>query len=143
MKIWHDASRLGAAAMIAAGIIGIAAPALAQGGPKASFTDAQADRGHAAYSSNGCVDCHGAHLNDGEFGGPPLKGSSFQEKYFNTTADALYGFMSSAMPPDRPGQLNPQTYADIMAFILSNNGVQAGAAELPADIDALGKLTVE
>ncbi|HZQ40621.1 MAG TPA: hypothetical protein VFA87_07500, partial [Rhizomicrobium sp.] len=38
-----------------------------------SFTAAQAASGEAEYKTS-CIDCHGAHLDDGEFGGPPLKG---------------------------------------------------------------------
>jgi mono/diheme cytochrome c family protein len=108
----------------------------------ATYTSAQADRGHQLYTQN-CVDCHGTTLDNGEFGGPPLKGNSFRDTYFGTTADALFGFMSSAMPPDRPGQLPAQQYADIMAYIMSANGVAPGSAELPADLDALGSLTLQ
>ena len=38
-----------------------------------SFTSEQAERGHADYAHN-CLDCHGSNLDNGEFGGPPLKG---------------------------------------------------------------------
>lgn len=107
-----------------------------------SFTAEQADRGRAEYKRS-CLDCHGAQLDDGEFGGAPLKGNSFREKWFGMTADALYGYISSAMPPDRPGRLNAQTYADLTAYILSANGVQPGTTELPADLDKLAELTVE
>lgn len=110
--------------------------------PTVSFTTAQVDRGRADYKRS-CLDCHGANLNDGEFGGPPLKGVSFKEKWFGTTADALYSFISTLMPPDRPGRLSAQTYADLTAYILSANGVRAGGSELPADLDALAGLMVE
>src|SRR6516225_9620882 len=40
------------------------------------FTAAQAERGHLTYAHN-CLDCHGSNLDNGEFGGPPLKGLSF------------------------------------------------------------------
>ena len=39
-----------------------------------SFTAAQADQVLAAYRQN-CQDCHGTTLDNGEFGGPPLKGA--------------------------------------------------------------------
>jgi len=109
--------------------------------PAVSFTAAQADRGRAAYQSN-CVDCHGANLDDGEFGGAPLRGTSFKDKWFNSTADSLFDFVKSTMPPDRPGALNDGTYADLVAFILSRNGVQPGSAELPADSEALSKVEI-
>jgi hypothetical protein len=34
--------------------------------------------------------------------------------------------VSLAMPPDRPGQLSPQTYADLIAFLLSKQRLSAG-----------------
>ena len=41
---------------------------------------------------------------------------------------------SEATPkPDRPGKLNPQTYADLTAFLLAKNGYQPVEAELPPD----------
>jgi mono/diheme cytochrome c family protein len=108
----------------------------------ATFTQAQVEGGRASYSQF-CVDCHGANHDDGEFGGAPLKGTAFKDKWFGVTADALYGFVSTAMPPDRPGKLNPQTYADLVAYILSRNGVQPGASELPSDLEKLATLTVQ
>lgn len=126
------------AVMVASLLAG--APVMAQDA-RASFTAAQAQRGLAEYKKS-CLDCHGANLDDGEFGGPPLRGSTFESKYFGVTADALFGFMSSAMPPDRPGRLSAQTYADLTAYILSKNGVQPGSTELPSDLEALAGLTI-
>jgi mono/diheme cytochrome c family protein len=107
-----------------------AAPAVASVPP--SFTEEQADRGRAAYRRN-CQDCHGTDLNNGEFGGAPLTGQYFARHWGNGSVAALYGFMRSKMPPDRPGKLNPQTYADLTAFLLVKNGYQATDAELPPD----------
>ena len=103
-----------------AGLLAITTPAPAQEQPVA-FTAAQAERGHAAYRSN-CQDCHGSELDNGEFGGPPLKGGYFRGRWGSGNASVLFGMLSLTMPPDRPGQLTPQTYADLLAFILSNNG---------------------
>ena len=107
-----------------------AAPAEALVPP--SFTEEQADRGHAAYRRN-CQDCHGTDLNNGEFGGAPLTGQYFARHWGNGNVAALFGFMRSKMPPDRPGKLNPQTYADLTAFLLVKNGYQAAQTELPPD----------
>ena len=122
--------------------LSLCAPVMAQDTAKVSFTQAQVDRGSAEYKRS-CLDCHGAALDDGEFGGAPLKGTGFKEKYFGTTADALFGFMQAAMPPDRPGRLSPDVYADLAAFILSKNGITPGATALPSDLDALSGLMVE
>jgi mono/diheme cytochrome c family protein len=117
--------------------------AVAQDAPKkVSFTAAQADRGKEEYNQS-CEDCHGANLDDGEFGGAPLRGSHFDTNWGGQTADALFGYLSSAMPPDRPGRLSPQAYADLTAFILRRNGYEAGAQELPPDLEKLSQFILE
>jgi mono/diheme cytochrome c family protein len=107
-----------------------------------SFTAAQAEHGEAAYRQN-CQDCHGSTLDNGEFGGPPLRGSYFRGHWGAGSVLALYGYLSTAMPPDRPGLLSPQTYVDLTAFILSRNGYAAGERELPSDPDAQQKMTLK
>ena len=107
-----------------------------------SFSAAQAERGQVAYRSN-CQDCHGASLDDGEFGGPPLKGGYFRGRWGSGNASVLFGMLSGVMPPDRPGQLSPQTYADLMAFILSRNGYPAGDKEFPTDPGAQQQMTLK
>jgi mono/diheme cytochrome c family protein len=111
-------------------------PGAAQPGKAASsgpsFTSAQAERGEAAYQHN-CLDCHGSTLDNGEFGGPPLKGASFARHWDAVNVAALSGFMKAKMPPDRPGQLTDETYADLIAYILGENGFKPGDNELPAD----------
>jgi mono/diheme cytochrome c family protein len=99
-----------------------------------SFTEEQAERGHAAYAHN-CLDCHGSNLDNGEFGGPPLKGLSFARHWDAANVAALFSFMKAKMPPDRPGLLNDETYADMIAYILSENGYKPDDKELPADIN--------
>ena len=105
----------------------------------ASFTQEQVDAGQREYTRS-CQDCHGPNLDDGEFGGPPLVGYYFREKWFGMSVAGLYGFTASAMPPDRPGQLSAETYADLVAFILSKNDVEPGETPLPSDMDALSNL---
>jgi len=100
-----------------------------------SFTQEQADRGEAEYAHN-CLDCHGSRLDNGEFGGPPLKGTSFARHWDAANVAALFSFMKAKMPPDRPGQLNDETYADLIAYILGENGYAPGDKELPADVNA-------
>ena len=108
-----------------------ACTALAQDAPP-SFTAAQADRGEASYMHS-CRTCHGDNLDDGDFGGAPLKGSWFRDHWGQGDVAALSAFTKSQMPPDRPGGLNDETYADIVAFLLSRNGYKPGDKELPTD----------
>lgn len=117
------------------------AAAVAQQRPPA-FTAAQAERGHAIYQKN-CQDCHGSTLDNGEFGGAPLKGSQFRDHWGAGDVSALFGYASTLMPPDRPGQLTPQSYADLTAFLLSSNGYAAGDEELTADPDAQSRMTMK
>jgi len=127
----------------AAAVIGGAVAASAQDQPAAPlYAAAQAERGQAAYRQS-CQDCHGTSLDNGEFGGPPLKGGYFRTRWGQGNVAALYGYVSLAMPPDRPGQLSPQTYADLVAFLLSNNGYPPGDKELPIDPNAQQNLSLK
>jgi mono/diheme cytochrome c family protein len=107
-----------------------------------AFTEAQVQRGKSLYQKN-CQDCHGSTLDNGEFGGAPLKGSYFRQHWGAGDVSALFGYVNTLMPPDRPGQLSPQSYADLTAFLLSNNGYTAGPEELTPDEDAQRKMTMK
>jgi S-disulfanyl-L-cysteine oxidoreductase SoxD len=138
--------RVGPAALTLAALATAAVPlcAAAQGsGQRApAFTEAQVERGKAVYLKN-CQDCHGSTLDNGEFGGAPLKGSYFRQHWGAGDVSALFGYVNTLMPPDRPGQLSEQSYVDITAFLLSSNGYAAGAEELTADQDAQRKMTMK
>jgi len=116
--------------------------ALAQTPSPVTLTAEQAARGQASYQQY-CQDCHGTTLDNGESGGPPLKGSYFRQHWSAASVGALYGFTSATMPLDRPGQLSPQSYLDLTAFILSNNGYAPGDKELPSDLDALMNMSLQ
>jgi mono/diheme cytochrome c family protein len=117
-------------------------PALATASVAPAFTQEQADRGHSVYR-RACQDCHGANLNDGEFGGAPLTGQYFARHWGSGNVAALYGYMHAKMPPDRPGKLNSQTYADLTAFLLVQNGYQPAQTELPPDPEAQGRMDLK
>jgi mono/diheme cytochrome c family protein len=106
-----------------------------------SFTAAQAASGKAEFATS-CGVCHGANLNDGEFGGAPLKGEEFRGKWFGQPVGALVGYTSAAMPPDSPGRLPFETYVEIVAYLLGANGIAPGTRALPADMKALATLRV-
>lgn len=115
-----------------------AAPAAA--GAPATFTAGQAARGTIAYDAN-CVSCHGPDLISANYG-PPLAGPYFAGKWPGRTVAALFAHTHDRMPPSRPASLPDETYADLVAYILQVNGVAAGDAELPADLDALGEMVI-
>jgi cytochrome c len=107
-----------------------------------AFTEEQVARGKSIYQKN-CQDCHGSTLDNGEFGGAPLNGSYFRQHWGSGDVSGLFGYINTLMPLDRPGQLSPQSYVDLTAFLLSNNGYTAGGEELTADQDAQRKMTMK
>lgn len=117
--------------------------AAAPAGTPVMFTDAQANRGETRYTRD-CVECHGETLNGGLIGGPPLRGLAFEAKYLNgAPATALYGFTSTTMPPDNPGRFSASVYADLVAYILRENGFVAGDQELPNDVETLNTIVMQ
>ena len=127
-------------ALLTAGTVQASAQGREQRPP--AFTQGQVERGKAIYQRN-CQDCHGSTLDNGEFGGAPLKGSYFRQHWSSGDVSALFGYVNTLMPPDRPGQLSEQSYVNLTAFLLSNNGYAAGAEELTADQDAQRKMTMK
>jgi len=112
---------------------------IAQGPPAAiGFTAEQAQRGQAAYAEH-CASCHGANLDDGAFA-PPLSGTDFRQTWGDQSPEALFTRTSTAMPPARPGSLPDETYADLLAYILRENGARAGSRPLPSGSAALKAL---
>src|SRR5580700_3728010 len=101
-------------------------PAIATG----PFTAAQADAGRTAYQAN-CAGCHGADLG-GRNDASQLAGGLFMGSWGNRTTADLVGFMEGAMPPGNPGRLGEETYLNIAAFILTQNGARAGNQALTA-----------
>jgi S-disulfanyl-L-cysteine oxidoreductase SoxD len=136
----------GLSALVLAGLAtaatGQQATAQGSGQRPPAFTEAQVERGKSVYQRN-CQDCHGSTLDNGEFGGAPLKGGYFRQHWGSGDVSALFGYVNALMPPDRPGQLSEQSYVDITAFLLSSNGYTAGAEELTADQDAQRKMTMK
>ncbi len=106
-----------------------------------SYSEQQSTYGRKAYRKY-CRLCHGGDLNDGEFGGPPLRGVRFKETFGGQSVAALYDYISVAMPPDKPGQLSKKSLIGIVAYILDRNGYPAGAP-MPRDADLLEYLIVE
>ena len=128
-------------------VVGVGTVAAAQSNAEpvealVTYSSDQADRGKVRYIKE-CVDCHGENLKGGLSGGAPLRGLSFEEKYFEgLPASVMFAYMTGTMPPNSPGRYSPKTYADLMAYILKRNGFKAGAP-LPSDFDALDYLIME
>jgi mono/diheme cytochrome c family protein len=127
------------------GVAGGGAPATANGAggtTPVSFTADQVTRGSDIYADR-CVQCHGDTLDNGEFGGAPLNGKYFKQHWGGGTAAGLVAFMKAKMPPDRPGSLTDQSYADLTAFLLDSNDYPKGDKELPPDAPSQQKLSLK
>src|SRR3954454_21761700 len=130
-------------AFTAAALLASFVAASAQDQPAAPlYAAAQAERGQAAYRQS-CQDCHGTSLDNGEFGWPPLKGGYFRTRWGQGNVAALYGYVRPGIPPDRARPLSPPNHADLVAFLLSNNGYPPGDKELPTDQNAQQNMTLK
>ncbi len=96
------------------------------------YTAAQAARGEQTYM-NICVSCH-----------PPgtYTAPVFRQKWDGAPLSQLYGLISQTMPKMEPGTLEPEEYAQVVAYILKINGAPAGTRPLPADIEPLEKIRI-
>lgn len=96
-----------------------------------AYSAAQAERGHAKYSST-CVACHGEDMSGADVA-PALVGGTFSGNWKGQTAGDLATRIRTTMPLDNPGSLGAAAVADVTAYILSKNGYPAGQVELAKD----------
>ncbi len=106
----------------------------------ATFTVAQATQGKDVYAKN-CAGCHGTSMGGSEFASS-LRGTSFTMNWGGKTSDELFAFINTKMPPASPGSLGPDAAAQLVAFILQTNGVQAGDKGFPTDATAQTAMTI-
>jgi mono/diheme cytochrome c family protein len=104
------------------------------------YTVAQASRGEALYRTT-CQRCHGADLAGGD-DGAALKGPDFISDVGTMTVGQLHSQIQLTMPSDHPKTLSAQAVSDVISFILSQNGMPAGASELPPSADLLKGLKI-
>src|SRR5262245_11857268 len=102
------------------------------------YTAAQADRGKAALSQNGCNGCHGADLSGAR--GPSLKGERFMKEWENGSINRLFVKIRDTMPPLNAQQVSNDAKIDIIAHLLQVNDFPAGSSEL--SLDALEGLQI-
>ena len=99
------------------------------------YTTEQATRGGELYRGK-CAECHGDDL-EGRESAPSLAGGAFGQRWDGATLKKLFERMQE-MPPGDPGKrLQPNQYADVLAFLLSANEVPAGSQPLVSDKDVL------
>lgn len=101
-------------------LLAIAPGALAQ----SLFTDAapiggDVAGGQAVYARS-CAVCHGQQLEGGPFG-PTLVGQAFLGKWRGRPADELLTQMRNTMPPRGTGEVRPEAFAHLLAFLVKAN----------------------
>ena len=96
------------------------------------YTTAQADRGMNIYDGQ-CASCHELSR---------FKGKDFASAWTDKPLTDLHVAVKS-MPMDNPGSLQPQEYADILAYFLSINGYPAGQTELKGDDASIKAVKVD
>lgn len=124
------------AAVVAAASVGKAqsptsvAPRTTAGGV---YTDEQANRGRDTYQMQ-CKSCHtpASHT-----------GVTFASWWDRKPLSELYLFVTTRMPKNEPGSLQPDEYADVVAYLLKLNELPSGSDPLPADSVALKKIRIE
>lgn len=94
-----------------------------------SYTEAQAVAGKAAYEQN-CAMCHGADLR--LLPTAILAGPQFVGRWETRSLNELIAQVRATMPPEGPGALPPDTYVNVVAYLLQANGAPSGPQPLTA-----------
>jgi mono/diheme cytochrome c family protein len=97
------------------------------------YTDAQAGRGQDVFGRI-CSRCH--NITD-------FTSDTFLASWEASTVLDLFTLMQKSMPQDNPGSLEPQEYADVIAFVLRSNQLPAGTTELDTEADHLKAIRIE
>ncbi|MCI5106959.1 MAG: PQQ-binding-like beta-propeller repeat protein [Pseudomonadales bacterium] len=102
-------------------------------GPATASFASQASDGADAYATN-CAACHGGNL-EGTRLGPLLSGNAFLQRWGSQTPALLLGNIQANMPPGGAGNLGDSDYLNIVAHILSVNGMDQVEDALTASSD--------
>ena len=98
----------------AAMLLGLTTGALADG--TGWFSPDQVSQGRWEYSQK-CSVCHGAQLQGG--GAPAVKGQVFEQQWNGKTLKDFYNYVHDQMPLGQARSLDPQEYADVVAYMLA------------------------
>ena len=97
------------------------------------YTEEQATRGRDPYQMQ-CKSCHtpASHT-----------GATFASWWERKPLSDLYLFVTTRMPKNEPGSLQPDEYVDLIAYLLKLNDLPSGSEPLPADSVALKKIRID
>jgi quinoprotein glucose dehydrogenase len=97
------------------------------------YSAEQASRGADVYAGL-CRSCHTAASHTG---------ATFEKLWIGHSLAELFGYVSTRMPKNEPGSLEPEQYADVVAYLLKLNDMPAGTSELMPDSTALATIRIE
>jgi mono/diheme cytochrome c family protein len=97
------------------------------------YTEGQATRGRDTYLMQ-CKSCHTPESHTG---------AVFASWWGQKPLSELYQFITTRMPKNEPGSLQPEEYIDVVAYLLKLNEMPSGSDELPADSVALKKIRID
>ena len=106
------------------------------------YTEAQAARGKTVYVEQ-CVECHKEDLRGDQQMTPSLVGIAFTFRWKDKTLYDYFVGMRNTMPQSAPGSLSEETYADLVAYLLSEIGYPTGDEELPPDAAVLEAIAID
>lgn len=97
------------------------------------YTEAQAQRGAQTYAGT-CGSCHTPSSHTG---------ATYNQNWQGHPLSDLYLYVSTQMPQDNPGSLDPNSAADVVAFLLKTYSMPAGSQELAPDTVAMKKIIID
>ena len=106
---------------------------------EASYTLAQAAAGEAAYQQQ-CAACHGDNLEGFELA-PSLSGNFFTRRWGGKAVSELAAELRR-MPPEQVDGLDDRVYSNILAYLLQQNGAEAGDNPLPTEVATMNELLI-
>jgi hypothetical protein len=97
------------------------------------YTDIQAKRGQQVYAGT-CSSCHQPTSH---------QGTAFSQNWDRHSLSELFNYVSTQMPQDNPGSLDPNSAADVVAFLLKIYAMPAGTTELAPDTVAMKTILID
>ncbi len=142
--------------LLAASVLAQDAPTFTRHVSDGIYTAEQARLGQSVYTSY-CAYCHGPELQGrtdfpagpnppvGRWraGSPALKGDTFIANWTDLPVARLFERIRISMPQDAPGSLTRRQNAQVLAFILQQNGFRAGAADLAETEAAMSSIRMD
>ncbi|MDC0598622.1 PQQ-binding-like beta-propeller repeat protein [Gammaproteobacteria bacterium] len=105
------------------------------------YTSQQALAGADLFAGT-CAICHGVDMRGGE-AGPALLGNAFWDKWSGEPLSALFDLTRTTMPVTNPNGFSGNQYAELLAFMLQQNGLPAADQALAGNGTALTDIVME